>query len=116
AQAGPRVPIETRAELVETDVALEGSGFRLLEALRGTMRLVAPQVALSAHIEPCDLSGLLDRSLASSVDRLVVRADPQGWDGLPAPRELAKPLGCGLLIEGSPDAILRLFDRDEEGR
>jgi len=112
------VPIETRAELVETEVELEGSGVGLLETLRGTMRLVAPQVALSARIEPCDLSCLhnIHVSLESSVDRLVVSADPRAWDGVPAPRELAKRFGCGLLIEGSPDEILALLDRSEDGR
>jgi (E)-4-hydroxy-3-methylbut-2-enyl-diphosphate synthase len=51
AQAGPRVPEDTRAELVSVDLT-DASSIDAVRALRSTMELVAPKVALSVRVVP----------------------------------------------------------------
>ena len=55
AQCGARVPEETRAEIVS--VTARGDRLEELEALRRSMELVAPNVALSAQVDAAELLG-----------------------------------------------------------
>lgn len=120
AQSGPRVPLETRAELVETAVLREEDLARL-KTLRATMRLVAPNVALSASLAPeiaaSVLAGHEAAPFAALADRVVVPASILlGGDGaFPSPHELPERLGCGVLIEGGAEEILAALDRAPAG-
>ena len=73
-QCGVRVPEETRAELVSVD-ALDDDGATLeaLEALRGSLELVAPNVLLSVRIDLARMLNLKTAELdrwAAAVHRL----------------------------------------------
>ena len=63
AEAGVGVPEETRAELVSLSVE-DDSQLTDLEALRGSIDLVAPRVALSARVDPAWLLEADDAALS----------------------------------------------------
>jgi len=78
AQAGVRIPEETRAEVVSVALA-SADEFEALQNLRRSMELVAPKVALSARLQPDWLRGVDDARLATWLEtahRLHVRVAP----------------------------------------
>lgn len=113
AQAGPRVPLETRAEMVETEVR-DDEDLSRLATLRATLRLVAPNVAMSARLAPAlaarALAGERSRPFAASADRVVLPAGALASNrGLTA-GALPERLGCGVLLEGGAEELLAVLD------
>jgi (E)-4-hydroxy-3-methylbut-2-enyl-diphosphate synthase len=107
AEAGVRVPAETRAELVSVQVA-GASEIGDLERLAASMELVAPQVALSARI---DAYAWLRRDPASldrlfrAVHRIHVRleAPRSGAVDLPDLLQRSARTRAALLVEAAGD-------------
>src|SRR5262245_44207606 len=125
AQSGPRVPLETRAEMVETGVADEEDLARA-RTLRAALTLVAPNVALCLRLAPPVAARALAeaaapsgrRGLADVADRVVLAARslleaPHAVR--PSPHDLPATLGAGVLLEGRADEILAVFDASPEG-
>jgi (E)-4-hydroxy-3-methylbut-2-enyl-diphosphate synthase len=83
AQAGVRVPEETRTELVSVTLASAGE-LGALQNLRRSMELVAPNVALSARLQPDWLRGADDARVTDWIEaahRLHVRVAPDEDEG-----------------------------------
>jgi hypothetical protein len=81
--AGPRVPEEARAELVSVQLSSVAERDALIR-LRQSMQLVAPQLALSARIDPGWLAGASEgelRAWLGAADRLQVPCDELSRDG-----------------------------------
>ena len=105
AQAGARVPEETRAELVSV-ILRSKEEIGALAALRGSMELVAPRVALSARVAGDTWADASDADLDAMFDathRLHVRfAAPAGddtWRRLDALLERSARRRAALLVE-----------------
>jgi (E)-4-hydroxy-3-methylbut-2-enyl-diphosphate synthase len=103
AQAGARVPDETRAELVSVRVT-RAADIPRLEELRRSMELVAPGVVLSARLDPglamLDDDGL--RRVAAAAHRLHAPLEVSG--GLDRILAAMRPAETALLCEVDPDA------------
>ena len=107
AQAGVRVPEETRAEVVTVDIAATDTA-HALAALKSSMELVAPRVALSARIDAgrlADADGPALHGWFASAHRLHVTIDGS-FDGPPGEAierwlRAAEAADSGLLIEAS---------------
>jgi (E)-4-hydroxy-3-methylbut-2-enyl-diphosphate synthase len=83
AQAGVRVPEETRTELVSVTLASAGE-LGALQNLRRSMELVAPNVALSARLQSDWLRGADDARVTDWIEaahRLHVRVAPDEDEG-----------------------------------
>jgi len=129
AHCGPRVPAETRADLVDAEIENELELDRL-RVLRATLKLVAPAVSVGVRPGPAIARRILEEavrepdSLAGApapephADRIAVRADlfedvlgpalaPERVPGAPAPP--VPPFAC--LLEGSAEELLGTLGR-----
>ena len=117
AQAGIRVPVEARAEIVETVLHEPGDPGRLL-ALRAPLRLAAPGAALSARPSPDLARSVVERftrpaGAALDVDRIVLPAgilkEVLSAGGLSLD-EIPVHAGCAVLVEGTAAELLSVVD------
>jgi len=103
AQTGPRVPQDTRAEVVSVDVADAGD-LAALERLHASLRLVAPAVALSARCAASAVAGDELPRWVRAVDRLHVVAEAGARDAasLRSILSAASAAGTPVLAECGP--------------
>jgi len=114
AQCGVRVPEETRAEIVS--VRARGGRLEELEALRRSMGLVAPNVALSAHVDAAELFGTDADELrrwCAAAHRLHVVTHPSDGEDAWAPlfqAASAAPIAILLEVEDTENDTERAID------
>jgi (E)-4-hydroxy-3-methylbut-2-enyl-diphosphate synthase len=118
AQAGVRVPEETRAEIVCVEVRSDDE-LETLERLRESVETVAPRVALSASIETRRLRQADDDSLRrwlGAAHRLHLRATtPDDAELLPLFEKLIGMAGRGeatILLEAGAEVAVHLAGLD----